>query len=213
MSAHVLGLDLGLARAGAAQLYADGRIYTTRYSSDSIGDDAPVALVAARIRAAKRWAIARATTGTVLAVVEELPRGTQHGQHDERAAVVWGVIEQLVRHDVPVALINPTTLKARVAGNGRADKELMRRAVAALYPGQGLARASYDECDATALATLGVAKLAAHHGPAGPWSGPWLDARSLGLVGSGFRWPDLGKPATPATVVPPIPALAFQEPR
>lgn len=212
MSVHCLGLDLGLANAGAAQLHADGRVYTTRYATEPLPTDAPVADVAARIRAVKRWAISRATAATALAVVEELPRGTQMGQHDERAAIVWGVIEQLVRHQVPVALINPTTLKHRIAGNGRADKDRIRRAVAALWPGHGLARVSYDEADAVALATLGVIKLAAHHGPTGPWSGPWLEARSINLD-DGCRWPDLGEPATPPAPPPaPVTAPAFQEP-
>lgn len=200
MSPHVLGLDLGLAHAGAAQLYQDGRLYTTRYTSESLPADAPVKAVSARIREVTGWAIRRATTTTALAVIEELPRGTKMGQHDERAAVVWAVIGQLVRHDVPVALVNPTSLKAKIAGSGRADKDRMRQAVAALYPGHGIARASYDEADAAALATLGVIKLAQHLGPDGGWSGPWLSARSISLD-SGCRWPDLGpgwvKPAPP----------------
>lgn len=204
MSPHVLGLDLGTVRAGAAQLHQDGRIFTWRHDGESLPADAPIADTCHRIRAVTGWAIARATTGTVLAVIEELPRSIgAHGGRDERAAVVWAVAGQLVRHGIPVAFVNPTSLKAKIAGSGRASKSRMRDAVAALYPGQGLARASWDEADAAALATLGVIKLAAHLGPAGGWTGPWLDARALN-VDTGCRWPDLG----PAAVREPLSPIA-----
>lgn len=203
MSLNVLGLDLGTCNAGAAQLHQDGRIYTQRLDGWSLPDDAPLTDTVARIRAVTAWAVARATTATVLAVIEELPRGIgAHGGRDERAAVVYAVAGQLVRHGIPVALINPSSLKQKITGNGHASKAEMGRAVARLHPGQGLHLASKDEWDAAALATLGVIRLAAHHGKAGPWSGPWLDARALNLE-TGCRWPDLG----PGAVRAPLPAV------
>ncbi len=208
MSAHCLGLDLGLLHAGAAQLHQDGQIHTQRFTGDPLKADATIPERTARIRAVTRWAIARATVATALAVVEELPRGIgAHGGRDERAAVVWAVLGQLVRHDVPVALVNPSSLKAKIVGNGRADKDDMRAAVAKLYPGHGLARASYDECDAAALATLGVMKLAQHHGADGPWRGPWLSARALN-VDTGCQWPDLGPGWVKPTPAPLRPVFA-----
>lgn len=186
MTANVLGLDLGLAKAGAAQIDQAGAVRTWRYDSPGLPDDATPAEKAARIRAAQRWAVGRATTTTVLVVVEELPHATEFGSHDERAAIVWGVVDQFARHGLLVALVNPVTMKHRISGNGHADKADVRRAVAALYPSQGLARVSYDEADAVGLATLGVARLAAVRGA--PWRGPWLAAQSLNLE-AGFSWP------------------------
>lgn len=192
MSPHVLGLDLGLARAGAAQIHQDQRIITWPYGSDPPEATAEPAVTARRIRDVVAWAIGRATTATALAVIEAMPYSIgAHGSRDERAAIIWAVAGQLDRLGVPVALINPVSLKAKIAGSGNADKTDMRRALVALYPSRGLARASYDEVDAAALATLGVIKLAAHHGPAGPWKGPWLDARALN-IDTGCRWPNLG---------------------
>lgn len=210
MSPHVLGLDLGLARAGAAQLHQDQRIYTWPYASDPPPADGEPAVTARRIRDVVAWAVGRATTSTQLAVVEAMPYGIgAHGSRDERAAIIWAVAGHLDRLGVPVALINPISLKTKIAGTSKADKTDMQRALVALYPNRGLARATYDEIDAAALATLGVIKLAAHHGPDSGWTGPWLDARALN-IDTGCRWPDLGpgwvkpKPAplTPLFSVP-----------
>jgi Holliday junction resolvasome RuvABC endonuclease subunit len=207
MTAHVLGLDLGLAHAGAAQLHADGQLRTQRWNSDALPADATPADVADRIRAVERWAWNRAGASTELVIVEELPRGTTMGQHDERAAVLWSVVGRFARAGILVALVNPTTLKQRITGNGRADKDRVRRAVAALYPHQGLLRASYDEADAAGLATLGVCRLAAVHGE--PWHGPWLSAQSLNLE-AGFRWPR--ELHTTPTERPPVPLPMFEVP-
>lgn len=207
MSAHVLGLDLALAHAGAAQLHTDGQLRTQRYNTDPLPAGATPVEVALRIREVKRWAYRRATASTALVVIEELPRGTVHGQHDERAAVVHGVAEMFAVAGIPVAMVNPTSLKQRISGNGRADKDEVRRAVAALYTRQGLHQASYDEADAAAAATLGVCRLAAIVGD--PWRGPWLSAQSLNLE-SGFRWP-AELQTTPAER-PPAPLPLFEVP-
>lgn len=183
---NVLGLDLAVAKAGAARLDDAGRIRTWRHISDTLPTDATPSDVAMRIRAVKQWAFGRANTATVLAVIEELPVGTTMGSHDQRAAVIHGVVEMFARAEVPVALINPSTLKARIA-HGKATKDEIRKAVDRLYPRQGLAGVTDDEADAAGLAILGACRLAAIHGP--PWKGPWLEARSLALVGAGFRWP------------------------
>lgn len=205
---NVLGLDLGVAKAGAARLDVDGKLRTWRWAAPStLTADTTPADVALRIRAVKRWAYGRASTSTELVVVEELPRGTVFGQHDERAAVVYGVIELFAAAGVPVALVNPTTLKQRISGNGRASKDEVRSAIARLYPRQGLARITDDEADAAGLATLGVARLAHLRGR--PWVGPWLDAQSLNLE-SGFRWP--AELHTTPQQRPPVPLPMFEVP-
>lgn len=184
MSPHVLGLDLGLAHAGAAQIHRDGthRVYTQRHTTDPLGPDATIPETADRIRRIARWAVERATTSTVLVVIEGPAHAAQHGQPHERAGVWWRVVDQLVRHEIPVAVLPPTTVKGYLAGKGNAPKEDVRRAVAAAWPGCGLARVSFDEADAVALATAGCDWL--------NWEGPWLDGRR----GAGWlkkaQWPE-----------------------
>lgn len=207
MSAHVLGLDLGLAAAGAAQLHDDGRIFTQILTTAPLGDDAPLADVAARIRRVARWAVERATTSTVLVVVEGPAHAAQHGQPHERAGVWWRVVDSLLRHELPVAVLAPTTVKGYIAGNGRADKDAVQRAVNAAWPGRGLLRVTSHECDAVALATAGADRLG--------WPGPWLEGRrATGWLRKGW-WPDELAEPDPEPVPPrrPVAPPAFLEPR
>lgn len=186
MSPNVLGLDTGLANLGAARIDIDGRVDTWTGTSDPLPDNADPAEQAARMRGVIRWAIRRADVNTVLAMVEELPRATEYGGHDERAHILWAIVDQLTRNGVPVALVNPKTMKARVAGNGNATKAEVRTAVHRIWPGQGLLRISKDAADGVGLATLAAARMHAIHGD--PWPRKWLDARSLNLE-DGFQWP------------------------
>lgn len=156
IAAHVLGLDLGLAHAGAAQIHQDGRVYTQRLTTPALAADAPLAAVAARLRHVARWAVERATADTVLVVVEGPAHAAQHGQPHERAHIWWRVVDSFVRHDIPVAVLPPTTVKGHIAGKGNAPKDAVQAAVHAAWPGRGLDRVSPDEADAVALATAGV---------------------------------------------------------
>lgn len=212
-SPNVLGLDLSLSQSGAARIHADGWLQTWRHPTAPLPAGAPIADVAARLHGIARWAVSCGTASTALAVLEAPSYASEHGQHDERSGLWWMVARALDRAGVPVASIAPVTLKHRITGSGRADKDRVRDAVAALYPHRGLKRVSHDEADAVALATLGVARLALHHGPDGPWSGPWLGGHEHALT-AGCRWPDLGPPATPPAPPPaPVAAPTFQEAR
>jgi hypothetical protein len=186
MSPNVLGIDSGLAKLGVARIDQDGRVDAWPGSSDALPDGADPAEQAARCRGVIRWAVGRADVNTVLAMVEELPRTTEYGGHDERAHILWSIVDQLSRHGVLVALVNPKTMKSRIAGNGNASKAEVRSAINRIWPGQGLLRISDDASDGVGLATLGVARLHAIHGE--PWPRKWLDARSLNLE-DGFQWP------------------------
>lgn len=199
MTANIVGLDLGLAALGAGRITCDGRVDAWHHTTDPLPDDADPAEQAARLRACVRWAVGRATPDTVLAMVEELPRGTEYGGHDERAYIVWAVVDQLTRHGIPVCLVNPVTMKSRVAGSGRATKTEVRSALHGIWPGQGLLRLSPDAADAVGLATLGVARMHAIHGD--PWPRKWLDARSLNLS-DGFQWPRALRPAAKPKPMP-----------
>src|SRR5690606_5122463 len=74
----------------------------------------------------------------------------------ERAGIWWRVVDSLVRHDVPVAVLAPTTLKAYITGHGNATKTTVQQAVHRLWPGRGLDRVTDHEADAVALATAGA---------------------------------------------------------
>lgn len=203
MTAHVLGLDLALAHAGAARIHQDGRVQTWQLDTDPLPKTATLDQTSDRMTKIVRWALSKATRSTALAVIEQVPRGADTGYAMERAAVFWDVVHALRSHGIPVGAVNPRTLKARVAGSAKASKADLRRAVAALYPKSHLSRITYDEADATALGVLGVIKLAQHHGPAGGWNGPWLSARSIN-IDSGCHWPVLGPPYASTTVTQPV---------
>jgi len=189
MTAHVLGLDLALAHAGAARIHQDGRVQTWQLDTDPLPKTATLDQTSDRMTKIVRWALSRATRSTALAVIEQVPPQAGNGYAFERTAVFWDVVHALRSHGIPVGAVNPRSLKARVVGRASASKAEVAKTVASLWPGNpGLARVTGDEADAVALATLGVVKLDAAKVPG--WSGPWLDARAL-AIDTGAQWPDL----------------------
>lgn len=191
MTAHVLGLDLSLSRCGAARIHLDRRVQTWAREEPPVPNDAPLADVCGRIDRQSAWAVSRATASTALAVIERVPDAAPYGKPAERNALVLTVASALIRHGIPVALVYPSSLKKFITGNGRASKDDLVRAVAALWPDTpGLARVSGDEGDAAGLATMGLIRLSQVHRDAG-WPAPWLaDARSLAVDHAG-QWPEM----------------------
>lgn len=182
MTAHVLGLDLGLANAGAATITAEGRVDTFVKTTPALPADAPVLDVDARISVVARWAVGLCTTGTKLVVIEGPSHASQHGQPHERAGCWWRVVRGLIARELPIAVLSPSTVKGYIAGKGDADKDLVKFAVDAAWPGRGLRRKTSHECDAVALATAGCDWVG--------WEGPWLEGRR----GTGWltkaQWPE-----------------------
>lgn len=190
MSLHVLGVDSSLTGCGVAHITHDQRIDTWVRRTNPVPDDAPIADTAARIRSITRWLfdpeINLVNANTVLAVVEEPIKATHGGaglgKPIERHWLFGLIIDGLCRRGIPVAAMNPTWPKSYLCGHGRADKTAMKRAVAQLWPGQGLARIDDNQADAVALAAMGADRLG--------WPGPWLEGRR----GAGWllkaRWPD-----------------------
>jgi len=190
MTLHVAAYDLSLTSTGYARIGQDGQVRTFVKPTDPVeGDHA----TATRIWAIAGWCMRQLTENTALVVLEAPSFGSEHGQQHERSALWWAVRRGLAvrrRPDgtpLPVGRIAPATLKARVAGNGRASKADMRKAVAKLYPGQGLHRVTYDEADAVGLALLGVIRLR--------WPGPWLGGHAPDSAGVFEHLPDLEQPA------------------
>lgn len=182
MTANVLGLDLGLARAGAAHVHDDGRVYSWQHQTEPLPPGCPIEVTAHRVRGVARWAVERATTSTVLVVVEGPSFASRHGQAHERAGVWWRTVDALCRAEVPVAVLPPATVKKYVTGNGNASKDLMRSTVAQLYPGRGIDRVSKDQADAIGLALCGADWLG--------WPGPYLEGRRGVSWLRAANWPE-----------------------
>jgi len=182
MSPHVLGLDLALANTGAATLTADGRITTWLKQTPALAKTASIDAVADRIGTMAAWAVDLTTTGTILAVVEGPAHAAVHGMPHERAGCWWLVVRALLRREIPVAVLPPTTVKAYIAGKGNATKDDVKRAVALAWPGQGLGRISADEADAVAMCTCAADWLG--------WEGPYLDGRRGVDWLRKAQWPD-----------------------
>lgn len=193
MTDHVLAGDPSLTSFGAATINADQRVTTWVRGTDPVPcheghhqcpDRHPPDLldVHARVRGQARWFCDLVTTSTRLVVLEGPAHGAQHGQPDERAGMRWLVLNWLIRHEVPVGILNPTTVKGYATGKGNASKADVQRAVALCYPGQGLARVTKDEADAVACAMAGADWIG--------FPGPWLEGRR----GAGWllkaQWPE-----------------------
>lgn len=186
MTAHIAGVDPSLTGCGLAHITAEGLVQTWVKGTDPLPKTATPGEVSARLSEIVGWLFSRdlnlINANTVLAVVEGPAHGALYGQPHERAGLFWRILNGFCVRGVPVAVMNPTTAKAYIAGHGRADKADVRRAVAAAWPGQGLARIDDNQADAVALATAGVDWVG--------WPGPWLEGRRGAKSILSARWPD-----------------------
>lgn len=196
MTAHCLGLDLGLAQVGAARVTRDQHLTTRHLVTPPVPcieghqrcteHDADIAAEARRVERVAAWAVRQASPDTMLAVIERTAYGAQQAQSgDQRSGVWWLVATALVRHGVPLAVVANNTSKKYLTGSGRASKADVHAAVLACYPRRPrrpeLRAMAQDEADAAALAILGADWAG--------WPGPYLDGRR----GSGWAragvWP------------------------
>jgi len=91
-----------------------------------------------------------------LAVIEGLFTGPKAGSLIDRAALFWFVAGGLIRREVPVAIVPPTSLKLAIFGSGKADKVQLALAVQRLWPDFD---GNADMADAAGLAHLGAVWL------------------------------------------------------
>jgi Holliday junction resolvasome RuvABC endonuclease subunit len=90
-----------------------------------------------------------------LAVIEDqLEHGPMLPSALDRSAVWNGIYSALDARKIPVAVINPSTLKVWVTGHGRASKGEMLTTVRAWWPGATIR--NHDQADAAALALIGA---------------------------------------------------------
>ena len=92
-----------------------------------------------------------------LAVIEGPFVGSKGGSPIDRMALFWMVAGTLIRRNVPVAVIAPTSLKLAIAGKGNADKASLAVALMRLWPDVDVT--SSDVSDAAGLAHLGAVWL------------------------------------------------------
>lgn len=194
MTAHVLGLDMGLAHAGAARITAEQTVRTAANRTFPLpcneGHEkcrehpVDVTAMARRIAGMVRWAVRQASPSTVLAVIEKPAyAAAEHaGATDERSGCWWMTVCALSAHGIPIAVVANNTAKKYVAGHGRAEKDMVREAVISCYPRiPALRGATQDEIDAVPLAMLGADFLG--------WDGPWLGGRRGSSWTRAGQWP------------------------
>lgn len=161
--ATVIGLDLSLTRTGIAVLAGMAAappailVDVGFASRDSKSYRDRNRRVRAQCRAVCE-AINPATVGDVaLAVLEgPLPHPPKQAYEWDRAGLWHGVFGQLDAWKIPIAVVNPATLKRWATGKGNADKPAMLAAARQVWP---VDVANDDQADALHLAGMGWQKL------------------------------------------------------
>jgi len=92
-----------------------------------------------------------------LVVIEGPFAGVRGGSPIDRHALFWFVAGALIRREVPVAVVAPTSLKLAIAGKGSADKAALSASLVKLWPDVDVT--SSDVADAAGLAHLGAVAL------------------------------------------------------
>jgi Holliday junction resolvasome RuvABC endonuclease subunit len=156
---RVVGLDLSLTKTGIGIITqrADGTCTAVADTITSRGRRADD-LVARHARLTELGkAIVHHAATAELTVVEGPVPGAKGGSPVDRWGLWWWVVGGLIRRDVPVAVVAPTSLKLAIAGSGRADKASLAVALTRLYPDVDVT--SSDVADSVGLAHLGAVHL------------------------------------------------------
>lgn len=158
MSRKVVGLDLSLTCSGIAicvETRTGHRMLTETIKSKG----KRAALIPdrhARITELGRDILHHAAVAD-LVVIEGPFAGTKGGSPIDRFALWWWVVGGLVRREVPVAVVSPTSLKLAIAGKGNCDKAALSASLVRLWPEVDVT--SSDVADAAGLAHLGAVWL------------------------------------------------------
>lgn len=127
--------------------------------------------------------VCRSSANAVAVYIEGLALMSRTGKYAERAHLYYSILAALYVRDQLVTIVPPTTLKKRVTGSGRADKQQMLDTVRDAWSeagwGDGHAGGRFDRSDATALAWVG----AVDHG----WDVPKLITGRAQLVDTETR--------------------------
>ena len=139
---RILALDLSLTATGVASNAGDGWATTIR----------PPRIVdgVARIDHLRRAIAVDYLPAAEYVVVEGLPFGSHDAYAKETAGLFYVVAVALYRRGIPMAAVNPTTLKSYVC-KGNASKDEMRGEVVARFPNF---RGDHNAADALALCAM-----------------------------------------------------------
>lgn len=155
---RVCGIDYSLTCTGIALCVETSR--GTRMVTDTLTSkgkrDATLVDRHARITELSKAIVHHAALSD-LVVIEGLVPGARGGSPHDRAAGWWWVVGGLIRREVPVAVVAPTSLKLAIAGSGRADKAALAVALMRCWPDVDVT--SSDVSDAAGLAHLGAVRL------------------------------------------------------
>lgn len=132
-----------------------------------------------RIRVMVREVLALVPASVDLTVIEGPSLGRHTGMSDERAALRWILIDQLLARG-PVAVVAPKTRALLAADNGNADKRAVLAAVKAALPDVNVP--DHNVADAVALAMAGAHRLGM------PW--PVLMSKKQISAHAKVAWPE-----------------------
>lgn len=163
----VVGIDPSLTCTGVAMLtWHEGTEFpgpnwqTWRARSQALPEGLPDAEVVAatrrRIRIVLRETLAFIPGRVDLTVIEGPSFGSKGGKSDERAALRWFLIDQLMARG-PVVVIGPKTRALLGADDGNANKAKVRAAVRVAFPNVHVP--DDNVADAVALAAAGAHRL------------------------------------------------------
>lgn len=157
---RVCGLDLSLTCTGVAiitqRVCGDCIVNATTISSKGRRDDTLVDRHA-RLTSLGAEIVQHAATAELAVIEGPFLAGNRGGSPLDRAALFWFVAGALLRREVPVAVIAPSSLKLAIAGKGNADKAAVAVALNRLWPDVDVT--SSDVSDAVGLAHLGAVWL------------------------------------------------------
>lgn len=149
----VLGLDPSLTCTGVALVdTVTGEVHTRRVIAANQG----ASLIARRnrIRKALDGILAPVPPRLAVTVVEVPHSRQQFGAQNERVALYWMLVDQLIARG-PVVEVAPAQRAKLATGNGRASKDDVVAAMTARHPGVRIP--DDNVADALALADAGVA--------------------------------------------------------
>lgn len=121
------------------------------------------------------------SNGIALAVVEGPSVASVGGSPWDRAGLWWRIVAGLLSHDIPVAVVAPSSRAKWATGSGAASKAGVAAAMQRRFPDIEITRD--DEADALALAAMGAQHLG--------WDVGWTPTAMQLAVLEKVTWPEV----------------------
>jgi len=162
-SLYVIGIDPALSRTGVGiiERVGDSCRARTHVVATALIEDSILA------RHCRITAVGNGVDSLIprhpaqLALIEAPALDADHGNAWDRAAVWWWIVGVLLRRDIPVATVAPTTLKKWATGRGGSPKNPVEKrhivaAMHSMWPGLACTKSElrHNECDALSAATM-----------------------------------------------------------